>query len=127
MLNRNGVLSKYFLIATCASVLSACSGGDNDNFLSGESVVSVNVAGSAGSETVDNTSKTDLTISGANNTVNIESDLRKLIVSGGNNILNFSDEIVVDSCTVTGSDNSVIRAGALTMECSDSGAGNIGF
>jgi uncharacterized protein YccT (UPF0319 family) len=77
--------------------------------------------------TVNNTNKTNLTISGVANTINIESNLGTLNLSGGNNLLAFAANITVDSCNISGNDNIVQKSGPLTMTCNDNGLGNVGF
>jgi len=118
---------KYFLITTFLITLSGCGGGEGDKFISSEELNKMLVSGSESVETVNNKNRTDLTITGTNNTVNIETNLRNLDISGNNNLLNFSDNIAVGSCAVSGNDNSVVLSGSLTMTCTVTGAGNIGF
>jgi len=129
MIKRSLSYSRFFFFTAIVVVLSACGGsdGDGNEFLTSEFLNKLIVSGSEGSQTVNNKNRTDLTITGISNTVSIETDLRKLVVSGGNNLLNFTDNISVGSCTVSGSDNSVVRSGSLTMNCKVTGAGNVGF
>ena len=77
--------------------------------------------------TVNNTEKTNLTISGVGNTINIETNLGTLNLTGGNNLLIFAANISVDSCNISGNDNTAQRSGALTMSCHDNGLGNMEF
>ena len=77
--------------------------------------------------TVINEITTDLTVSGSGHTVNIESNIGILTLTGANNLLNFSPDITVETCSVTGSDNTAQTDDSLTLDCEVSGSGNIGF
>ena len=85
------------------------------------------IAGTGRTETVDSSNNTDLTISGAGNTINVETDLGTLILGGSNNIIVFSDNVSIDSCAVSGSDNTAEKPDSVNLSCDVSGSGNIGF
>jgi hypothetical protein len=121
-------LKKIFTVLFVINLV-ACGGGEDkdDKFLTSEFLNQVLVSSSDSSEIVNSSNRTDLTITGLNNTIEIETDLRNLVISGGNNLLNFSENIDVQSCIVSGSDNSLVTSGNLTIDCNVTGAGNIGF
>lgn len=118
----NRILSA--LSALCLLTLIGCGGGGGASSNSNETRA---VSGSGGTITINSSNKTDLSISGLGNTINIESDLGSLAVSGLNNLLIFSDNIVVDSCALSGSDNMAQKGTDVIISCIDSGLGNSGF
>jgi len=77
--------------------------------------------------TVNSEIKTDLMITGSNNTVNIETNLGELRVDGSNNLLNISPNTTVDLCIVTGSDNTIQKNEFVLISCENNGSGNIGI
>lgn len=91
-----------------------------------ENVV-VGIVGEGLVDTINNIEKTDLTISGANHTVNVESDIGNLFITGSNSIVRFAANVTVDTCTVGGSDNTAERSENVTLNCTVGGVGNIGF
>lgn len=129
MFKQNKDIMKSLLIAFLIFNLVGCGGSDGQGgeFLSSERLNIVLVSSSGSSETINSSNRTDLTITGLNNTIDIETDLRELVISGSNNLLNFSDNIAVQSCTVSGDDNSALMAGSVNMSCNITGSGNTGF
>jgi len=97
--------------------------GDNDPDANASQLVN----GSGETLSVNNDNATDLTITGANNTVNIESDLGQLLVNGSKNLLNFSTNITIQTCIVSGSDNTAQTPESTILVCEVFGSGNIGF
>lgn len=59
--------------------------------------------------------------------VYVQSDLDKLIISGSNNILYFSEGVSVSGCEVRGNDNTAVTPDGLTLNCEVTGLGNTGF
>lgn len=120
---------RSLILSVFCFVLYACGGGSSESNedKSHASTEEKVVSGVGGTVTVNSSKKTHLVVSGVRNTVNIKSDLASLVISGMNNLLIFSDKITVDSCTVSGSDNTAQQAGSLTMTCTGSGIGNSGF
>lgn len=117
-------MRKVFLINLLCLFLIAC-GGDEGGLIGSNDTVTI--PGTGQTVTVNSTKKTDLTISGSNNIINIATNLGSLSISGSNNLLNFTASITVDSCTISGDDNTAQNTGAISMSCSDSGSGNTGF
>jgi len=87
----------------------------------------VTVNGTGETVVVNSDVKTELSILGTNHTVNIETDLTNLLVSGSNNLLIFSDNVSVESCVISGSDNTAQKSDSVSITCEDNGSGNSGF
>lgn len=115
---------KVFLINLLCLFLIACGGGNDGRLTANDTLT---ISGIGQTVTVNSARKTDLSISGSGNIINIETNLGVLTISGSNNLLNFSANITVNSCTISGSDNTGQKAGAISMACNDSGIGNSGF
>jgi hypothetical protein len=111
----------------CITVIVSCGGGGSSSPISSQTINVVSISGVGGTTTVNRSGLTDLDLSGTNNTVNVETDIRNIDISGVNNLINFADGVEVENCEISGSDNSAIAAGELTINCSDSGVGNSGF
>lgn len=111
--------------------LAACGGDSNNEGSSGSNIENKNdilvVSGIGQIVTVNSDNKTDLTINGAENIINVETNLGDFELLGRNNLVNFSANITVDSCTVLGSDNTGQKAGSIMMSCNNLGRGNSGF
>jgi len=118
---------KFLSIIPLVVFLSSCGGGGGGGGSDGNANDTVAVSGVGQTITVNSVDKTDLDISGIGNTINIETDLGALTLSGEDNVLNFASGIVVDSCAVSGTGNTAQKAGPVTMTCDDSGVGNTGF
>lgn len=88
---------------------------------------SVTVTGSGQIDTINNETKTDISINGSNHTINIESDVGMLTVSSANSIVRFADNVTVDVCNVGGTDNTAERGENVTLTCTVFGSGNLGF
>ncbi len=77
--------------------------------------------------TYNNDTVHDVQITGSGNTINLETDVGHFQLDGSNNLVNLSEGVSVESCDVTGSDNTAQREGNNSMNCSVVGSGNQGF
>ena len=127
MFKRNADMLKPTMLVFSIASLIGCGGSGNSEPLISERIDTVIISGSGGSSTINSSNRTDLTISGLNNTIEIETDLRNLVISGSNNLLNFEDGVAIQACTLSGSDNTATISGNASINCNDTGSANMGF
>ncbi len=71
--------------------------------------------------------KVNLAIAGSNNTVDIETPIGDLSVTGFNNLVRFAAGVTVDTCSVVGSDLMAEKGEGVDLSCDIDGSGIIGF
>ncbi|QUX97417.1 hypothetical protein C0J08_19330 [Marinomonas sp. CT5] len=118
---------KKALFATLitTSLLTGCASQNVGN--SNEDVDTYDISGISSTATIHSKLTTDVNISGMEHIVNIETDVRNLHISGLNNTIHFADGVVVEKCTLSGSDNVAVKTGTVKIYCINSGTDNKGF
>lgn len=133
-------MSKYLILVSSLLLVACGSGSSNpagtvaipeidDLDIPGvdNEAESILVTGDGEVLTINSNKKTNLTITGANHTINIETNVGSLSISGSNSLLRFSPNVTVDSCVINGSDNTAEKGENVSFVCSIQGAGNVGF
>lgn len=95
--------------------------------LTDEEIAAVVISGNGQVETINNDQITDIAINGSNHTITIESNVGTLAVNSNNSNIQFSANVTVDICSVSGSDNTAELAENVTLDCAVAGPGNTGF
>ncbi|WP_045827162.1 DUF3060 domain-containing protein [Teredinibacter turnerae] len=115
-----------------ALLLSACGGSSDSNDFDNDTAnidTSQTITATGATLSINNTGDTVLNIVGSENTITIESKLSELHISGRNNLLIFVGSTSIDTCTITGKDNSSEDSTGTptSLGCAVTGTGNTGF
>lgn len=120
-------MNKAISVIFLATVFSGCGGSSSGTSNDSDPNDTKTVSGTDGSVTISSENTTDLSVSGINNTIYIESNIGILNISGIGNLFYFSSGVEVEQCNVSGTDNFAEKEPNVSLNCSGSGIENIGF
>lgn len=118
---------KRFILVCLVAMVAGCGGGGGGSSAPACKTVDISSLGAVQNLTI--AEPTNVTISGMNNTVNIEgaSNICTLNVSGMGNLIHFNSPVSITTCTISGMDNTFEKPTAMALSCTDGGLGNTFF